>query len=164
MTIPSPRPHFDVALQETPEAVMERLRQRLPRCPRCTGVSTGFHAELFVPTSERKIWSPWLSVTAEADQDHTVLTGRFAPHPSVWTWYLFCSFGLAFGLLVGLSFAYAQWATETTPWALISVPICLVLAGLLVAASQVGQRLGGDQMQHLRQALEELTDERNIQH
>ena len=157
MTTPRIRPHFDFEFRETPDAVMERLRERLPQCPRCTGVSKGSHAELFVPKSERKIWSPWLSVTAEIDHNQTVLRGRFAPHPSVWTWYLFCSFGLAFGLLVGLSLAYAQWATETAPWGLLAIPICLVLGGLLFFASQIGQRLGAEQMQHLKDALGELT-------
>lgn len=157
MTTPSIRPHFDLEFRETADAVMARLRERLPRCPRCTGISKGNHAELFVPQSERRIYSPWLSVTAEAEHDQTVLRGRFAPHPSVWTWYLFCSFGLAFCLLVGLSLAYAQWATETTPWGLVSLPICLVLAGLLVLASQIGQRMGADQMHHLKDALGDLT-------
>jgi hypothetical protein len=81
----------------------------------------------------------------------------------VWTWYLFCSFGLAFGLLVGLSLAYAQWATETAPWGLLVIPICLVLGGLLFFASQIGQRLGAEQMQHLKDALGELTEERNVE-
>ncbi len=162
MTTPNIRPHFDFEFQETPDAVMARLRERLPRCPRCTGVSKGSHAELFVPTSERKIWSPWLSVTAETDHYQTILRGRFAPHPSVWTWYLFCSFALAFGLLVGLSLAYAQWATETAPWGLVSIPICLLLGGMLFLASQIGQRLGADQMHHLKSALGELTEERNM--
>ncbi len=151
------RPHFDLAFQETPGAVMARLRQRLPECPNCTGVSKGNHAELFVPQQEQKIWSPWLSVTAEIEDDQTILKGRFAPHPSVWTWYLFCSFGLAFGLMVGLALAYAQWATEATPWGLIAIPICLLIGALLVVASQVGQRLGTDQMRHLGAALSELT-------
>lgn len=163
MTTPSIRPHFDLKFREASDDVMARLRERLPQCPRCTGVSRGCHAELFVPESERKIYSPWLSVTAEEHEDTTILVGRFAPHPSVWTWYLFCSFGLGFALLVGLSLAYAQWATEATPWGLMSVPICLILGGALFFASQVGQRLGAEQMDHLSAALEELTDKRNVE-
>jgi len=85
-----------------------------------------------------------------------VLRGRFAPHPNVWTFYLFLSFALGFALLVGTTWGYAQWATETTPWALIVVPLVIVLGGALYVASQIGQRLGAEQMIQLRAALEEL--------
>ena len=51
---------------------------------------------------------------------------------------------------------YAQWATESTPWALIAVPLVVVLGVALYLASQIGQRLGSEQMIQLRAALEEL--------
>lgn len=158
MKTPAIRPTFEIPFGgETPCQVMLRLRKRLPDCPRCTGVSTGDHAELFVPSSDRKVWSPWLSVTTEPAESGSVLRGRFSPHPSVWTWYLFCVLGLGFTLLVGLSLAYAQWATDTRPWALLSVPFVGVSALILVLSSQVGQRLGAQQMAHLKRAVEELT-------
>jgi len=135
---------------------MERLRERLPHCPNCTGVSVGRHAEPFVPEADRRLWSPWLSVTADEAGDGAVLRGRFAPHPNVWTFYLFLAFGLGFALLVGTTWGYAQWATETTPWALIAVPPVMVLGVALYVASQIGQRLGAEQMILLRKALEEL--------
>jgi hypothetical protein len=39
---------------------------------------------------------------------------------------------------------------------LASVPIVIVLGALLYFASQVGQRLGGEQMEDLRNAVDEL--------
>ena len=135
---------------------MEGLRDRLPKCPNCTGVSVGRHAELFVPEVDRRLWSPWLSVTADEKEGGAVLRGQFAPHPSVWTFYHFLAFGLGFALLVGTTWGYAQWATETTPWALIAVPLVVVLSAALYLASQIGQRLGSEQMIQLRAALEEL--------
>jgi len=135
---------------------MEGLRDRLPECPNCTGVSVGRHAELFVPEADQRLWSPWLSVTADDRNDGTMLRGRFAPHPNVWTFYLFLAFGLGFALLVGTTWGYAQWATETTPWPLIAVPLVMALGVALYVASQIGQRLGAEQMILLRKALEEL--------
>jgi hypothetical protein len=119
-------------------------------------VSVGRHAELFVPDADRRPWSPWLSVTADEHGNGSLLRGRFAPHPNVWTLYLFLAFGLGFALLVGTTWGYAQWATEKTPWALASVPIVIVFGTLLYLASQVGQKLGSEQMDHLRDALDEL--------
>jgi len=110
-----------------------------------------------VPPDERRIWSPHLSVTAEDDpQAGTLLRGRFGPHPHLWTFYMFLAFGLGFALLVGLSWGYAQWAMEVTPWALLSVPTAVVLGGLLYLAGLIGQRLGAEQITTLRAGLEEL--------
>lgn len=136
---------------------MTEVRNRLPDCPHCTGMSVGRHAELFVPDSERRVYSPWLSVTAHDQNGGTTLTGRFAPHPSIWTLYLFCSFGLGFALLVGTTWGYAQWATEKTPWALLTVPAVIGSGFALYLASQLGQRLGAEQMKDLRHAIQELT-------
>ena len=151
------RPRFEVEFASNPDEVMEEVRSRLPECPHCSGMSLGRHAELFVPDSERRVWSPWLSVTAHEHDSGTVIKGRFAPHPSIWTLYLFCSFALGFALLVGTTWGYAQWATEQTPWAWLTVPAVIISGIALYLSSQLGQRLGTDQMDHLRDALGELT-------
>lgn len=135
---------------------MENVRDRLSTCPDCTGVSVGRHAELFVADEVRRVWSPWLSITAERSSNGSVLRGRFAPHPGVWTLYLFLAFGLGFALLVGTTWGYAQWAIERTPWALLCVPLVLLFGGGLYLASIVGQRLGAEQMEQLRTTLEGL--------
>lgn len=157
MTAPRVRPRFELELADDPDRVMEKLRAKLPECPRCTGVSVGRHAELFVPEEEQKVWSPWLSVTAEPASDGGArVRGRFAPHPHVWTLYMFLSFALGFSLLVGVTWGYAQWAMEETPWALLSLPLGVVLGGALYLVSLTGQRLGADQIEHLEDALVEL--------
>jgi hypothetical protein len=116
----------------------------------------GDHAELFVNEAERRLWSPWLSVTTEARGEGSVVWGRFGPHPAVWTLYLFLAFGLGFSMLVGASWGYAQWSMDTTPWALYSVPVIVVLSVALFGVSLVGQRLGAGQMRDLRVTLEGL--------
>lgn len=159
MTAPRVRPRFEFELAADPDRVMEKLRERLPECPNCTGVSVGRHAELFVPEEEQRVWSPWLSVTAEASESNgAVVRGRFAPHPHIWTLYMFLSFGLGFGLLVGVTWGYAQWAMDQTPWALLSLPLGIVLGGALYLVSLAGQKLGHDQIEHLEEALIELLE------
>lgn len=160
VTPPEIRPSFEIVIDGDPDSLMDELRKRLPSCPHCTGVSVGRHAELFVPEAVRRVWSPWLSVTARERNGTVSLRGRFAPHPSVWTLYLFLAFGLGFALLVGVTWGYAQWATETTPWALWTVPLVLLAAAGLYGVSQVGQRLGASQMAALRDALEQLVHSR----
>lgn len=161
MTAPTVRPTFEFEVGLDPSIVMENLRRRLPESPRCTGMSVGLHAELFVPESERRVWSPWLSVTARETGQGTIVRGRFAPHPSIWTLYLFLAFGLGFALLVGLTWGYAQWAMESTPWALWSAVLIVTLASGLYGISLIGQRLGASQMMQLRIALDELVPEQS---
>ena len=157
MTAPRVRPRFEIEIDLEADALMERVRERLSRCPHCTGMSVGRHAELFVPEAERRMWSPWLSVTAEdGDGGGAVVRGRFGPHPALWTLYLFLSFGLGFGLLVGTTWGYAQWAMGVHAWALYSVPLILMTGALLYGVSLVGQRLGAEQMASLRSTLEGL--------
>ena len=157
MTAPRVRPRFELELADDPDRVMEKLREKLPECPNCTGVSVGRHAELFVPVGQQRVWSPWLSVTAEpAASGGARVRGRFAPHPHVWTLYMFLSFALGFALLVGVTWGYAQWAMDQTPWALLSLPLAIVLGGALYLVSLTGQKLGRDQIEHLEDALVEL--------
>ena len=156
MTTVRPRPRFDLGIDDPPDEVMQRLRDRLRNCPDCTGASVGHHAELFVPESDQRLWSPWLSVTADESRGGTLLRGRFGPHPTVWTLYMFLSFALGFALLVFASWGYAQWVMEGTPWALYAAPVLIILGALLYGLSLVGQRLGADQMNDLRSSLERL--------
>ncbi len=156
MPNPQVRPSFDIEVDLDPTLLMQRLRRRLPQCTGCVGISVGPHAELFVPENERRVWSPWLSVTVREGGRGAVVRGRFAPHPNIWTLYLFLAFGLGFALLVGLTWGYAQWAMETTPWALVSAPLGALAMGALYGISLIGQRLGASQMGQLRAALYEL--------
>jgi hypothetical protein len=156
MTTPRVRPSFEVEVDLDPDTLMERLRRRLPGCAGCVGMSVGLHAELFVPENERRVWSPWLSVTARECDRGAVVRGRFAPHPSIWTLYLFLAFGLSFAVLVGLTWGYAQWAMNETPWALVSAPLGALAISGLFAISLIGQRLGESQMVRLRASLDDL--------
>lgn len=159
MKAPRIRPVFELELADNPDRVMETLRARLHRCPRCTGFSVGRHAELFVPEEEQRVWSPWLSVTADdGSAGGSRILGRFSPHPHVWTLYMFLAFGLGFALLVGVTWGYAQWAMGERPWALLSLPLGVVFAGALYAVSLAGQRLGHEQIERLEEALVELLE------
>jgi hypothetical protein len=151
------RPVLELHLADEPELIMNRLRRRLAGRALCTGTSVGNHAELFVPDAERRLWSPWLSITTEPlSTGGSLVRGRFAPHPHVWTLYMFLAFALGFATLVGLTWGYAQWAMDEPPWAWLSLPLAFTAAAVLYLLSLVGQRLGAEQMDRLEGALVEL--------
>lgn len=70
--------------------------------------------------------------------------------------FVFAYAVVGFAALVGLGWAFAQWVSGDTPWALLTVPAALVSAAGLYGASRFGQRLGRDQMSQLRTRLEWL--------
>jgi hypothetical protein len=72
---------------------------------------------------------------------------------------MFLAFGLCFGVLVGVTWGYAQWAMGVAPWALLSLPLGGLLAGCLYLVSLAGQRFGTNQIEHLQSALCELVAE-----
>ena len=146
------RPMFEMDLAESPKRVAEKLRTGIKGSSCCEGVSAGMHAEVFVPGAERNIWSPWLSLTVEAtDGGGAKLRGRFGPHPSLWTWYMFLAFALGFGAMASMVWGLAQWALGASPWALTGILVSALLGLTLYGCSVVGQRLGGEQMNAQRE-------------
>lgn len=136
-----PRPH--------PE-VLAAVRARLARPGhRCDAMMAGNHLELLIAEPERHFWSPWLSVDVLPDPEGTRIKCRYGPHPSLWTAIASIYALLCFVALVGAVFGSTQALLGQSPVGLAAVPAALLLGGGLYAGSQVGQRLGAEQMQTL---------------
>ena len=156
MSAPRVRPRFELEIGCDPDRLMEGLRDHLPNCPNCTGVSVGRHAELFVPEADQRLWSPWLSVTADEADEGAVLRGRFAPHPNGGELIPSLQFGLGFALLVGTTWDHSRVKRICSYLKKNFNGVLSVLGVALYVASQIGQRLGAEQMTQLRAPLEEL--------
>lgn len=161
MTSPQLRPTFRVPLGFPRDVAVERIRSRLQKREELQGrwQGTGRWAEIHVPPEERKFWSPYLSMSVDDSGDTSELVGRFAPHPEVWTFFMFVYFGVAFLTVLGGIFGYVQWVSGEPAWGLWAVWIGLPVVGLLHAASAAGQRLGRDQMRDLQRLIFEVVDE-----
>ncbi len=118
--------------------------------------AAGTTAEFFVPRSERRIWSPHLSIQIERHGEHSTLRGRYSPRPDIWTMVMFCYFFFAFVGLFGAALGYVQWVSQETAWGLWLVPAGLLAIGGLHLMSLIGQRLGAEQMKELRTQLERV--------
>jgi hypothetical protein len=153
------RPEFTVELSHRAEEVMQRIRSKLGTVePGCRAISAGRCADFFVDEQQRRFWSPHLSVRVDDSDSGSVLRGRFAPRPEVWTLIVFLYFLMVFAVALGAAFGYVQWVVGDTPWGLLTVPIGTVTIAALHAASLVGQRLSADQMQQLREVLNLLLE------
>lgn len=121
---------------------------REPDCP-VSGLVAASRIELHAHGRDQHFWSPQLVVDLEPGDSGTVLRGRFGPHPSVWTMYVGGYAAIGFGSLGGLSYAAAQFALGSPPWALLSLPVAGVALGLLYASALVGQDLSRSQIDEL---------------
>lgn len=141
------RPRHTFVVPHPQSAVLTAVRAHLARPHhRCHGTLSGPHLELLIDPAERHFWSPWLSVDLHPDPDGTRITCRYGPHPSLWTAIASLYALLAFTALAGAVFGGTQALIGHPPHALWALPLAALLAVALYIGSQIGQRLGADQM------------------
>ena len=160
------RPTFALHAAATAESVQLRLQERLTdprlqvtwaRTPGAGAATERSESHVLVTfrAEFRHFWSPWLNLDLQSEDRGARVSGRFSPHPSVWT-------GFAFGYLVltvvsffALVFGYSQTTIGTTPVAFGVLPVSLAIAAAMWWSAQIGQRLARDQMAQIRALLEE---------
>ena len=155
------RPKFSIELPVGADEAIARLREGLDT-PELRGVSmvAGRHAELLVDRTERRIWSPRLTVRLEDSPAGSELRCRFSPRPDVWTGFMFVYFVLVFLVVFGATLGYVQQVSNETAWGFWAIPVGLALIACIHLASYVGQRLGAAQMRELRGRLESVVASR----
>jgi len=144
-----PEVGFDTIL--APEEVVRRVGKalRASECP-VSGVAASGRLELHVHGPEQHLWSPQLIVEIdESEEGGAHLSGRFGPHPSVWTMYVAGYAVSLFLVLLSVSFAYAQWVMEESPSALLGVPLAALIVVALLMIALFGQRASESQMHQL---------------
>ena len=149
------RPTFSVELPLLADEASDRIRTEIDASNLNT-MSAGRFAEFRVPESERRFWSPYLSVQVEDTGDGSLLRGRFSPRPEIWTMFMFVYFVMTFAIFFGAALGYVQWTLGDSPWGFLAVPIGILVIVLLHAASLVGQRFSSDQTVQLREELDHL--------
>lgn len=133
---------------------MEALRGRLEgNVQGVVGTFSRRHGVLKIPLERRHFWSPELSLTIEhVDQDpaRTRVRGVIAPHPDIWTGFVFAYGTLFLVGLCGLMYGMAQLSLGRSPAALLIPVASLALAGFVYGAAFIGQGLGADEVYRLR--------------
>jgi len=147
------RPAFSVKLPLTADEAIDRIRTEI-EASNLNTMSAGRCAEFRVPESERRFWSPYLSVQLQDTVDGSVLRGRFSPRPEIWTMFIFVYFLMTFAIFFGAAFGYVQLTLDYSPWGFLAVPIGILVIVLLHVASLVGQQLSSDQTVQLREQLD----------
>ena len=156
MDVPRIRPTFDLQLSKPPDEAITAMRRRLgPEFQECSR-SRGRCMDLFVDESERGFWSPHLSVQLEERDGGSQLHGRYAPHPEVWTLFVFLYSAFGFLALIGLGWGFAQYVLGRPLWGLLLTPAALAAIAVLHLGARYGQRRTEGQMVGLRERLDTL--------
>lgn len=156
MDMPRVRPTFEVPLNTPPDEAMDVMRRRLGDDFRGCTMSAGRCMDLFVEEDQRTFWSPHLAVQLETDGPGSRLHGRYAPHPEVWTLFVFLYALFGSVALVGTGWGFSQVVLERRPLGFLLTPVAgLAMAGLYLGA-RIGQRRTADQMVALRARVDRL--------
>jgi hypothetical protein len=154
------RPTFVVELSSPADEAIERIC-RVLQAESSEGqtICAGRCAELFVADTQQRIWSPRLSLHVEDAQGGCTLHGRFSPRPEIWTFLMFLYFLTVTILFFAAMLGCAQWMIGETMWGFWGAAVGVLIMVLLHAASVIGQQLGHEQMQQLRQRLDDALQE-----
>lgn len=166
------RPKFALELDCPSKTVLSRVYARLGEGPHQLRRTKSWgsqrpvdgkdrdHFILTVADDEQRLWSPWLDVEVKPRGEGTHLSGRFGPHPAVWTWFAMTYMGLTLVLLLSLCWAAALVLGRMgAPWTLWVSAGAAAVMGVLWGVSQVGQRWSRTQMVALRGSLEAALSE-----
>jgi len=155
------RPTFELHMPIACDEVDRRMQQVLKEeYWRHTSLSFERYAELHVPKSEVRYWSPHLSLVLDEDgHGGTRVFGRFAPRQEVWTFVWVLYLALLFIAFFAMIYVYAVSILKQSTW--MSVVPILAIAGIasLHFTSRIGQQWSSDQIHKLRTDCDFLFDQ-----
>jgi hypothetical protein len=150
------RPPLRIESSLPANEVLRRLQASLRGSEaRITGTFSGNFVVLRIGESRQHFGSPQLSFEVESRNPGSSLTGLFMPMPSIWTAFMALYGLIVFGGFCGGVYGFSQLQIDHPPHALWAVPAALFLLLLVYAAACVGQCLGQEQMEELRQFVEQ---------
>lgn len=115
----------------------------------------GDHAMISIDESKRHFWSPFMHVEIRSDETGQTVAGRFSPHPSIWTGFMFTFLAIACLMFFAAIFGVSQQLMGQSPWAYLFVPFGLVVICLLWFVSKAGQKLAHTEMEEMRSRIED---------
>lgn len=150
------QPSFTIDVPVDSDELLRRVK-RLFAEPSFRGIAktASMCIDYTIELADQRFWSPHLSVQVSSTQTGSLLHCRFAPRPEVWTMFMAIYFVMLILMFAASIYAYVQWWMGDAPWALLMMPIGVVVIATLHVASQIGQGLSGDQMELLRGRLDQ---------
>ncbi|QDV63427.1 hypothetical protein [Crateriforma conspicua] len=160
------QPMFVQALPAEPDEAMRRIRRAIATEELAgQAVAAGHVVDFKIERAKRRFWSPHLSVHVCADDSAGVDQAtqseaycRFSPRPEIWTMFMAVYFSAGCFIFAAAIWGYVQWFMGDSPWALVVIPVCLLVIVGLHIASLIGQGFSTDQMHVLRSRWERTVE------
>ena len=150
------RPTFDIELPCSRETAIARIAAEHLRLGKpLRFLLFGEYGELHLPVSEHRLWSPHLAFYFHDHDGHCRLHGRFAPRVNVWTVVWIAYLAMIFTAFFGLILAVSQHMVDQYPWGYWLAIAAMLILGTIYMVAHLGQQWSADQMQMLRDQLDE---------
>jgi len=155
------KPRFKFEREEDKAVIIDKFKNEFAQGgSKFLGRVVDHHIVIDIPKEEAHFWSPQLHFEVEdSTSDGSILKGIFGPKPSVWSLFMFVHFAVAVLFISFLVITYTKWnLNKDYGLYLIIVLVMPVLWFLLYFMGRMGRRKGKQQMQELRDYLEEILE------
>lgn len=104
------------------------------------------HIYIRIHPAQQHFWSPQLHLTFAQENEQVIVRGLYGPNPSLWAVFFFGYVAIGvLSLFIGM-WGFARYSLGLDASILWIIPGLGVLALILYAASQAGQKMGAQQM------------------
>jgi hypothetical protein len=153
------RPRIRIVTKNSPQVVLEEINDKLKdRTLDLQGQVVQEHAFIRIPEDQQHYWSPELHVWAREQDGETIVYGVMGPKPKIWTMFMFLYTGVLTMAFFGSSYGIIELMLGIKADFLWSIPFGLLAIALVYAAAKYGQYKGKEQMELLRNFLEESVE------
>lgn len=149
------RPKYKLQTTVSPEDIISEFKQNLADNDFVLGKIVDDYIYLKIPQSEQHYWSPEMRISIKKTNSGSSITGIVGPNGKVWATFL-VFYGLAIMLFIfGGSLGISQIMLDQESVWIWSIPVSIVLYGMIIIAAKYGQRLGHSQHLKLRYFFDE---------
>jgi len=150
------RPTFAIPTELSPQELKVRIGEVVAsNSDKIVGQVKSHHAMISIVDRDRHFWSPILNLEFRQSDSANEMLGRFSPHPSIWTGFMFAYLSLSvlifFSVILGLS----QQLMGHSAWGYLLLLPWIAIAAVLWLVSQTGQKLSSEEMQMLKELVED---------
>jgi len=155
------RPRFEIDVKEPPETLYHNFLDEKKRGKGgCIIDAVPHHIVIKINQEDQHFWSPQLTLNIEDHEGGSKVKGLYGPNGNVWTLftgsYFACGVLVTFISIIGFS-RRSLGMDAPILWAL---PVLLGIIVLLYIGSQMGQKLGAEQMFDLHHTAQDVLGEK----
>jgi hypothetical protein len=153
------RPRCRIVSKSEPQTILEQIGMKLRNNNyHLEGQVVQEYAFIRFPKEKQQYWTPELNVWVREQDGETIVYGVMGPKPKIWTMFMFFYTAILTSAFFGSSYGVIQMILGMDAPFLWSIPLGILGVVLVYSAAQYGQYKGKNQMEVLRNFLEEAVE------